>query len=194
MNVNTSKPRSRAKHHVPSTKCTSKVKVLAHADARNVAGTRGGQWKLITKAELKLITRLASEGKRERHIAHELGMTQPTFIARKRDQPGVQEALDKGVEYFHNVVLNDLLRQSRRGNVAATIFALKSRHGYREADASSGDVRPQVIINLPGAADAAQYVGRVIEGEVAAPLSLPSAEVEVPAAPVIATKRGVRRG
>lgn len=156
----------------PSASRKLNAKPRVARDPRMGVVNQGGQWKLITKAQLALITKLASEGKRQHHIADELGITQNTFITRKRDQPGVQEALDRGNEYFHNVVLGHLLQQSKRGNVAATIFTLKARHGYREADAGYGEMKPQIIINLPGALPLAAYGGEVIEHDATQPQTL----------------------
>ncbi len=53
----------------------------------------------------------------------------------------------------------NLRKAARKGNVVASIFLLKARHGYREGDAP--DARTLVQINLPDAASPSAYLSAI---------------------------------
>lgn len=118
---------------------------------------RTGPKPMTSNARMRAIVfSLAKRGRRERWIYLTLGISAPTWIRMKRDDPKLADVLARGEEAFHNSILDDALRMSKNGNVAASIFLLKSRHQYSETD-QSGDAKPQVIINLPGPTTAEQY-------------------------------------
>ena len=62
-----------------------------------------------------------------------------------------------------------LLDKARDGETTWLIFALKSRHGYRDQGApqAAADARVNVVINLPAASASAEEYARTIDGSVA---------------------------
>jgi hypothetical protein len=79
-----------------------------------------------------LIAKLAEEGRRERGIYIALGISAPTFIRLKREDPRVAEALECGNEAFHDALVADLRRMAKRNHIVAPIFLLKSRFNYSD--------------------------------------------------------------
>src|SRR6185437_12464034 len=111
------------------------------------------------KRELLQLTKLASEGSRERRIALTLKMSVPTWIKCKRDFPEVADALALGQEMLFERIVGNLLRQSDRGNVIAGIFLSKALCGLRENDEPT-ELRPTVTIHLPASLAPEQWAAR----------------------------------
>ena len=73
--------------------------------------------------------------------------------------------MDEGHAGLEHELVHSLLAAARKGNVAAAMFLLKTRHGYRETGQTDTAPKVAVQINLPGAIDEAAYV-RMVEAEV----------------------------
>ncbi len=130
---------------------------------------KGGPRKMIPASALPMITKMLAEGKRERRVALALKMSVPTWIQRKKDQPEVADAVALGQEMLFERIVGNLLSQAKKGNVIAGIYLSKVLLGLRENDDPS-ESRPQITINLPGAAASVRtYTGRTIEPEPTLP-------------------------
>lgn len=80
-------------------------------------------------------------------IADYFGIDENTLRAVERRQPEVFQAIKRGKSKAIAKVGMNLLQQSERGNVTATIFYLKTQGGYREADQMAQSQQP-VNLNM----------------------------------------------
>ncbi len=76
---------------------------------------------------------MLSEGKSERRVALELKISEPTWLARKRDQPEVADAVALGHELLREKIVGYLMALAKGGNVIAGIYFLKALCGLRRA-------------------------------------------------------------
>lgn len=70
----------------------------------------------------------------DEQIARALGISPTTLYARKRESEEFAEALKRGRAKANVFVGGKLMELIKEGNVAATIFYLKSRCGWKETD------------------------------------------------------------
>lgn len=119
----------------------------------------------VTDAGLKIVRDMARLGHPVPAIAAALGCSRETLNQCRKRQPEMAEALDEGHAGLEHELVHSLLAAARKGNVAAAMFLLKTRHGYRETGQTDTAPKVAVQINLPGAMDEAAYV-RMVEAEV----------------------------
>ena len=112
--------------------------------------------RVLTPKELRSVEALAAKGFHEVTMAAVLGMSGPAWIARKRDTPALVEAIERGRAKYHDYHVAILNRYAAKGAWVASLATLKSKFGWREGD-TPGEMRPQVIINLPGPSNVEQY-------------------------------------
>jgi hypothetical protein len=118
----------------------------------------GRKPKTVALSKLPLISKLAARGVREKDIArHVADMSEATWIAYKRDHPEVVAAVDAGRQVMHDALIGKMFESAMSGDQRAGEFILRAVFGYRDQGDPPGEVRPQVIINLPGAATLDQY-------------------------------------
>lgn len=103
------------------------------------------------------IEKLASEGWAIAGIAKTLGMDATTLTRRMADHPELRAALDSGRETERRALHNALYAAAMNGQIAAAMFLLKARHGYREGDQSDTANRVSIEFRLPGALPTSQY-------------------------------------
>lgn len=108
------------------------------------------------------IQELAADGFSLRGVAAGLVTSADTLRRWMTEDPELQEAFDRGREVERHALHNLLFKQAtEKGNVAAAMFLLKSRHGYREGDQGDFGNRVNITFNLPAALPLADY--QVIE-------------------------------
>ncbi|WP_234002283.1 hypothetical protein [Erythrobacter sp. AP23] len=133
--------------------------------AETLPTTRGLDGKVtIHQPGLEVIETMARGGHPIASIASSLGMSGRVFRECRRRQVEVEEALAAGLGGLEHELVHSLLAASRKGNVAAAMFLLKTRHGYRENGQTDAAPKVAVQINLPGAMDERAYA-TMIEGE-----------------------------
>jgi hypothetical protein len=121
------------------------------------------------------IEKLASEGWALHGIAKTLGMDKETLARRLEDHPELRNAFDNGREAERRALHNSLYKAALNGQIAAAMFLLKARHGYREGDQSDQANRLTVEFKLPGALRPDQFTTTVEnEPERTAPERLPA--------------------
>lgn len=113
---------------------------------------------------LAIIADMARGGHPTSSIAGALGMSGRVFRECRKRQPEVEEALAEGLGGLEHELIHSLLTAARKGNVAAAMFLLKCRHGYRETGVNDAAPRIAVQINLPAAMEERTYT-RMLEGE-----------------------------
>ena len=115
----------------------------------------------VTEGGLAVIRNMARLGHPVAAIAGALGMSRETLNQCRKRQPEVADALEEGLAGLEHELVNSLLNAARNGNVAAAMFLLKCRHGYRETGQTDSAPKVAVQINLPGAMDERAYMNMV---------------------------------
>ena len=111
------------------------------------------------------IEKLAAEGWALAGIAKTLGMDVSTLKLRMADHPELQAGFDNGRETERRALHNSLyVAAIEKGQIAAAMFLLKARHGYREGDQSDTANRVSIEFRLPGAMKPAEYA-TIVENE-----------------------------
>ncbi len=91
--------------------------------------------RMLDPKEIAQVEVLAGYGLKVEQIASVLGMSKATFDRRQADQPELREALSKGRARGSAAVLQALYKMATSGkHVAATIFWVKVREGWKEDD------------------------------------------------------------
>lgn len=119
----------------------------------------------LTRAGYDLIEQLASRGLAISTIAKALGISTELFRRIRAHDDRAREALELGTAIEHDMLVGKLHEAAMRGEIVAIIFALKSRHGYRDSTpvVRESESRVKVEIQLPAALSREQYA-RVIDG------------------------------
>ena len=82
--------------------------------------------------DLAKVEALAQNGATYLEIARALGIDTETLAKRRKDQKGVQDAIDRGNAKSLLFVQNELMKRIKEGSVPAAIFFLKARGGWKE--------------------------------------------------------------
>lgn len=128
----------------------------------NLPTTRGKDGMVTVHATgLDIITTMARGGHPVTSIAAALGMSSRVMRECRKRQPEVEEAFAAGLGGLEHELVHSLLTAARKGNVAAAMFLLKCRHGYRETGQTDTAPKVAVQINLPGAMDERAYMHMV---------------------------------
>ncbi|EPR18284.1 hypothetical protein M527_13195 [Sphingobium indicum IP26] len=124
--------------------------------------TRGHDGMVTVHAPgLDIITTMARNGHPVTSIAAALGMSARVMRECRKRQPEVEEAFAVGLGGLEHELVHSLLEAARKGQVAAAMFLLKCRHGYRETGQTDTAPKVAVQINLPGAMDERAYMHMV---------------------------------
>lgn len=110
-----------------------------------------------------LIRELSSNGHGRLAIAKHLKTSKETLNRWMEENEEIKEAFEEGRGIEHKILLDATLNMAKNGNVAAAIFLLKTRHGYRENAAPETESRVKIEMILPKAMSVSDF--RVIEGE-----------------------------
>jgi IS30 family transposase len=91
--------------------------------------------------DLQQIEAMAASGLTQEQIAHNLGICRDTIYRHKKTNSRLSDAIKKGQAAGIEKVANALFNSAINGNVAAQIFYLKSRAGWRETGGPPGEVQ-----------------------------------------------------
>ena len=111
----------------------------------------------ITEAGLEVIDAMAARGNSHATIAKTLGIGDKTLQRLRARHEAVGAAWASGRGALEDELVGHLLASARKGNIAATIFALKSMAGYSDNPRPKDDRPPAITINLPGSMTEADY-------------------------------------
>lgn len=121
-----------------------------------------------------IIEEAAAQGASIIGIASKLRMSRETLNKRMDEDEGLREALARGREKERYCLHNALYKAAMKGNVVASIFLLKARHGYREGDQEQAN-RVSITFALPGAMSMEDFrKGEVIDAGSDSHESLPA--------------------
>ena len=102
-------------------------------------------------------------------IAAALGVNKETFLHIRRRDPAVEEAFENGRAKEHDRLVANLNTAAASGNVVASIFLLRARHGYQSADGIDVNVNVNTggVLLLPAEVTVEQYLAqRRAEGDM----------------------------
>ncbi len=111
----------------------------------------------VTPEGLEVIEALAARGNSEATISKTIGVSVKTLQRLRARDDAVGNAYNHGRGYLEDELVGHLLVSARKGNIAATIFALKSMAGYSDNPRPKDDRPPAITINLPGSMTEADY-------------------------------------
>lgn len=104
------------------------------------------------------IEKWSAEGWTKRGVARGLGVSVDTLNAWMEEHPRLRDAWYAGREAEHRRLHGKLMEQVDAGNMTAVIFALKTRHDYREHAPVQDTATARVqIINMPAPMTADQF-------------------------------------
>lgn len=115
------------------------------------------------------IQKWSAEGWNKRSIARGLGISADTLNKWMEEYPRLRDAWYAGREEEHQRIYGKWMEQVDLGNMTAIIFALKTRHDYREHAPIADESAARVTINLPAPMTPEQFralrapVARIIE-------------------------------
>ncbi|WP_236626769.1 hypothetical protein [Sphingomonas sp. MM-1] len=115
----------------------------------------------INAPGLAIISDMARNGYPTTSIASALGMSPRILRECRKRQPEVEEAWATGLAGLEQELVHSLLVAARKGAIAAAMFLLKTRHGYRETGQTDASPKVAVQINLPAAMEAKAYAAMV---------------------------------
>lgn len=127
-----------------------------------IKAARGAPKTVPTQADIAKIEKLTSEGCSQIEVAREIGINRDRLYRWRREFPEVGEAMEAGLAKEHKALRSVLIEKALAGDTVCILFALKSRHGYREHAPVEQESRVNIQISLPGALSAEQY-GKVID-------------------------------
>lgn len=104
----------------------------------------------------------------ETKIARALGINYRTWMRVRDEDERVSEVLLESRKIEEEELVSILLDKARAGDLPATIFALKSRHGYRDIGTAGGGVEQKVNVTilLPAPAATEEEFSRTINARV----------------------------
>lgn len=124
---------------------------------------------VVTPTGLALVEQLAERGCSVVTISAALGVNKETFLHIRRRDPAVEDAFERGRAREHDRLVGNLNVAAEAGNVVASIFLLKARHGYREGEPLevSVEVNTGGVLVVPADMTVEQYLEmKRAEGEM----------------------------
>jgi hypothetical protein len=124
---------------------------------------------LVPDQNIAKVIDACRRGVSEVRIARSLGINYRTWMRLRDEDERIAGALAESRRIEEEELVAVLLDKARDGETTSLIFALKSRHGYRDQGApqAAADARVNVVINLPAASASAEEYARTIDGSVA---------------------------
>ena len=124
---------------------------------------------VVTPTGLALVEQLAERGCSVVTISAALGVNKETFLHIRRRDQAVDDAFERGRAREHDRLVRNLTTAAESGNVVASIFLLKARHGYREGEPMEVNVEVNTggVLVVPAEVTVEQYLEmKRAEGEM----------------------------
>lgn len=102
--------------------------------SRRITNSLGKSEIVVTPTGLQIVEELAAKGCSVVTIAAALGVNKETFVHMRRRDPAVEEAFENGRAKEHDRLVANLNTAAASGNVVASIFLLRARHGYQSGE------------------------------------------------------------
>lgn len=111
--------------------------------SRRIVNGHGKSEIVVTPTGLGIVEELAAKGCSVVTIAAALGVNKETFLHVRRREPAVEEAFERGRAAEHDRLVSNLNTAAASGNVVASIFLLRARHGYQSNEGIDVNVNVQ---------------------------------------------------
>jgi len=109
---------------------------------------------------LQIVEELASRGCSVVTISAAIGVNKETFLHIRRRDPAVEEAFENGRAKEHDRLVANLNTAAASGNVVASIFLLRARHGYQSGEGIDVNVNVNTggVLVVPAEMTVEQYL------------------------------------
>lgn len=111
------------------------------------------------KVDLSEIEMMASVGMTTKQIADALKLPPTTFGKLVKNDPTVQEAIDRGTSRGIKMVTDSLFQNALKGNVAAQIFFLKNKGGWADRQELHQQLQVETKMSFDDAVEALKAAG-----------------------------------
>jgi hypothetical protein len=130
--------------------------------SRRVVNGLGKSEIVVTPTGLGIVEELAAKGCSVVTIAAALGVNKETFLHQRRRDPAVEEAFERGRAAEHDRLVANLNTAAASGNVVASIFLLRARHGYQSGEGIDVNVNVQTggVLVVPAEMTVEQWLER----------------------------------
>ncbi len=136
--------------------------------SRRIVNALGKSEIVVTATGLGIVEELAAKGCSVVTIAKALGVDKETFRHIRARDPAVEEAFEAGRAKEHDRLVSNLNTAAASGNVVASIFLLRARHGYQSAEGIDVNVNVNTggVLVVPADISVEDYLARVAEREM----------------------------
>lgn len=124
--------------------------------------TRGrgpGRPYAVTAEGREIAEKMLANGCSRATTAAALGISESALSAAAERDPELASTIERGHGAMETELVGHLMQHARDGNVTAAIFLLKAKAHFRDQGEPSNKTadRPNITINLPGAASPEDY-------------------------------------
>lgn len=130
--------------------------------SHRIVNTLGKSEIVVTPAGLQIVEELASRGCSVVTISAAIGVNKETFLHIRRRDPAVEEAFENGRAKEHDRLVANLNTAAAGGNVVASIFLLRARHGYQSGEGIDVNVNVNTggVLVVPAEMTVEQYLAQ----------------------------------
>jgi hypothetical protein len=130
--------------------------------SRRIVNTLGKSEIVVTPTGLGIVEELAAKGCSVVTIAAAIGVNKETFLHIRRRDPAVEEAFENGRAKEHDRLVANLNTAAAGGNVVASIFLLRARHGYQSGEGIDVNVNVNTggVLVVPAEMTVEQYLAQ----------------------------------
>ncbi len=112
----------------------------------------------VTGPGREIAERMLANGCSRATVAATLGISETALADAAARDPELAAAIERGDGALETELVGHLLQHAREGNVTAAIFLLKAKRHFRDSTPVEPKTdRPNITINLPGAASPEDY-------------------------------------
>lgn len=125
---------------------------------------------VVTPEILEKVRQMASRQLNQGEIIDVLGINEQAWYRRCLSHPELKKAYLQGKSQMKSYVAGKLIRAIDEGDIAATIFFLKTKGGWVSADKEleqekEPEVKPDLVINVTDPIDASKIYQEIMRGK-----------------------------
>ncbi|MDH3667017.1 MAG: hypothetical protein OEN23_08825 [Paracoccaceae bacterium] len=112
----------------------------------------------VTAPGREVVEKMLANGCSRATVAATLGISETALANAATRDPDLSASIERGDGALETELVGHLLAHAREGNVTAAIFLLKAKRHFRDSTPVEPKTdRPNITINLPGAASPEDY-------------------------------------